>query len=183
MANFPLPPSYKIDAWLPKVPVLLAQVTALIRLSLLVALVLLKPTTASLVLRTLTRTNRCLENSFLCLTYIVETLDVWRWNKLALATYYDTLYVSRLFDMRDSGRLPTFHSVLSLSVSMILADSVSIRDHTVRISFQSINHSDSFIHIVFFFVRSLDTNLFLSLPLASLLLCGSEYHGSHPFTP
>ena len=38
----------------------------------------------------------------------------------ALATYYDTLYVSVLFDMRDSGEFPTFHhSVLSFSVSMI----------------------------------------------------------------
>ena len=69
---------------------------------------MLKPTTAGLVFRTLTGTNRCLENSFLCLTYIPGTLDVWRWNKLALTTYYDTLYVSRLFDMRDSGGFPTF---------------------------------------------------------------------------
>lgn len=36
----------------------------------------LKPTTAGLVFRTLTRTTRRLENSFLCLTYIAETLDV-----------------------------------------------------------------------------------------------------------
>ena len=100
---------------------------------------MLKPTTAGLVFCTLTGTNRCLENSFLCLTYIAETLDVWRWNKLALATYYDILYISRLFDMRDSGGFPTFHSVLSISVSMILADSVSIRDHTVRVSLVSIN--------------------------------------------
>ena len=32
--------------------------------------ILLKPTTAGLVFRTLTGTARCLENSFLCLTYI-----------------------------------------------------------------------------------------------------------------
>jgi len=37
---------------------------------------LLKPTTAGLVFRTLTGTTRCLENSFLCLTYIAETQDV-----------------------------------------------------------------------------------------------------------
>ena len=126
---------------------------------------LLKPTTASLVFRTLTGTNRCLENSFLCLTYIAETLVVWRWNKLALATYYDTLYVSRLFDMRDSGGFHTFHSVLSVSVSMILADSVSIRDRAVRMSFPvnhfgSIIRIHSIIRIILFLVRALDTNLF-----------------------
>ena len=60
--------------------------------------------------------------------------------------YYDILYVSRLFDMRDSGGFPTFHSVLSFSVSMILANSVSIRDHTVRVSFLLINQSSGFIH-------------------------------------
>ena len=74
---------------------------------------MLKPTTASLVFRTLTGTNRCLVNSFLCSTYIAETLDVWRWNKLALATYYDTLYVSRLFDMLDSGGFCYFSPELS----------------------------------------------------------------------
>jgi len=36
----------------------------------------LKPATAGLVFRTLTGTTRCLEKSFLCLTYIAETLDV-----------------------------------------------------------------------------------------------------------
>ena len=119
-------------------------------------LLVLKPTTASLVFRTLTRTHRCLENSFLCLTYIAETLVVWRWNKLALATYYDTLYVSRLFDVRDSGGFPTFHSVLSFSVSMLLADSVSIRDHTVRMSFLIItsNQSFGFIHSFLSFASS-----------------------------
>ena len=93
---------------------------------------------------------------FLCLTYIAETLVVGDGTTLALATYYDTLYVSILFDMRDSGGFPTFHSVLSYSVSMILADSFSIRDCTVRVSF---HHQRTIIH-VFFFVRSLDTNLF-----------------------
>ena len=100
---------------------------------------------------------------FLCLTYLAETLVVWRWNKLALATYYDTLYVSRLFDIRDSGGFPTCHSVLSVSVSMTLADSVSIRDHTVRMSFLSItsNQSFGFIHSYRLLLRSsLDTNLF-----------------------
>ena len=53
--------------------------------------------------------HQCLENSFLCLTHMAETLDVWRWNRLALATYYDILYVSRLFEIRDSGGFPTFH--------------------------------------------------------------------------
>ena len=91
--------------------------------------------------RTLTGTTRCLENSFLCLTYIAETLVVGDGTRLALATYYDTLYVSILFDMRDSGGFPTFHSYLSFSVSMILADSVSIRDHTVRVSFHYNYHS------------------------------------------
>ena len=43
----------------------------------------------------------------------------WRWNRLALATYNDTLYVSVLFDMRDSGGFLTSHSVLSFSVSTI----------------------------------------------------------------
>ena len=37
---------------------------------------LLKPTTAGLVFRTLTRMTRRLESSFLRLTYIVEALDV-----------------------------------------------------------------------------------------------------------
>ena len=78
----------------------------------------LKPTRAGLVFRTLTGTARCLENSFLCLTYIVETLVVRDGTRLALATYYDTLYVSILFDMRDSGGFLTFHSVLSFSLSM-----------------------------------------------------------------
>ena len=123
----------------------------------------LKPLTASLVFRALTGTTLCLENSFLCLTYIAETLDVWRWNKLALATYYDTLYVSILFDMRDSGGFPTFHLVLSISVSMFLADSVSIRDTIVRVSLQSINHSDSFIPFIYFSVHSLDTILSVSV--------------------
>ena len=122
----------------------------------LLCLRLLKPTTAGLVFRTLTGTRRCLENSFLCLTYIAETLDVWRWNKLALAKYYDTLYVSRLFDIRDSGVFPTFPPVLSFSVSMILADSVSIRDHTFRISFPTItsNQSFGFIHSYHLLLRS-----------------------------
>ena len=105
--------------------------------------------------------------SIICLTYIAETLDGWRWNKLALATYYDILYVFRLFDMRDSGGFPTFHSVLSISVSMILADSVSTRDHTVRFSFLLINQSiiriHSFIPIVYFSVHALDTSLFVSI--------------------
>ena len=60
--------------------------------------------------------------------------------------YYDTLYVSRLVDIRDSGGFSTFHLVLSVSVSMILADSVSIRDHTVRMSFP-INYFESIIRI------------------------------------
>jgi len=54
----------------------------------------LKPTTAGLVFRTLTGTTMCLENSFLCLTYIAETLVVGVGTRLALATYYNTLYVS-----------------------------------------------------------------------------------------
>ena len=78
----------------------------------------LKPTMAGPVFRTLTGTARCLENSFLCLTYIVETLVVRDGTRLALATYYDTLYVFILFDIRDSGGFLTFHSVLSFSVSM-----------------------------------------------------------------
>ena len=82
---------------------------------------LLKPTTAGLVFRTLTGTTRCLENSFLCLTYIAETLVIRDGTRLALATYNVTLYVSILFDMRDSGGFPTFHSLPSFSVSMISA--------------------------------------------------------------
>ena len=49
---------------------------------------------AGLVLRTLTGTTWCLDNSFLCLTHIAETLGVGDGTRLALATYYDTLYVS-----------------------------------------------------------------------------------------
>ena len=120
---------------------------------------MLKPTKAGLVFRTLTRTIRCLENSFLCLTYIAETLVFGDGTRLALATYSDTLYVSILFDIRDSGGFPTFHSILPFSVSMILADSFSIRDCTVRVSFHYNQRSSTIIH-VFFFVRSLDTNLF-----------------------
>ena len=96
---------------------------------------MLKLATAGLVFRILTGTTRCLENSFLCLTYIAETLVVGDGTRLALATYYNTLYVSILFDMRDSGGFPTFHLLLSFSVSIILADSFSIRDFTVRVSF------------------------------------------------
>ena len=84
-----------------------------------VLVILLKPTMAGLVFRTLTETTRCLENSFLCFTYIAETLVLGDGTRLALVTYYDTLYVSILFDMRDSGGFPTFHSVLSFSVSMV----------------------------------------------------------------
>ena len=61
--------------------------------------------------------------------------------RLALTTYYDTLYVFILFDMLDSGGFPAFHSLISFSVSMILADSVSIRDRTVRVSFHYNYHS------------------------------------------
>ena len=43
--------------------------------------------------------------------------------------------------MLDNGGLPTFHSVRSYFVSMILADSVSIRDHTVRVYFHDNSHS------------------------------------------
>ena len=42
-----------------------------------------------------------------------------RWNRLALAAYYGTLYVSVLFEISHSGGFHTFHSVLSFSVSMI----------------------------------------------------------------
>src|ERR1700759_4572051 len=113
----------------------------------MVGLLLLKPTTAGLVFRTLTGTTRCLEHSILCLTYIAETLVVRDRTRLALATYYDTLYVSILFDMRDSGGFPTFHSVLSFSVFMNLADYFSIRVCTVRVSL----HHHYHFHIVFFF--------------------------------
>ena len=64
-----------------------------------------------------------------------------------------------------------------------LADSVSIRDHTVRVSFLQLSHSDSFIHSYHFLLRSIFRyKSILSLPLAELLLYGSEYHGIHPFT-
>ena len=86
--------------------------------------------------RTLTGTTRCLEKSFLCLPYIAETLVVGDGTTLALATYSDTLYVSIFFDMRDSGGFPTFHLVLPFSVSMILANSFSIRDCTVHVSWR-----------------------------------------------
>ena len=122
---------------------------------------MLKPTTAGLVFRTLTGTTWCLENSFLCLTYIAETLVVGDGTRLVLATYYGTLYVSILFDMRDSGGFPTFHSLLSFSVSMILADSVSIRDHTVCVSFHLIYHSYRLVLRSIFRYKSI-----LSLPLS-----------------
>ena len=95
--------------------------------------------------------------SIIRLTYIAETLDGWRWNKLALATYYDILYVSRLFDMRDSGGFPTCHSVLSISVSMTLADCLYMRQYC-SLFFpinQLINHSDSFIYSYLLLFRSL----------------------------
>ena len=102
-----------------------------------------------------------MENSFLCLTYIAETLVVGDGTRLALATYYDTHYVSILFDMRDSGGFPTFHSVLSFSVSLIFADSVSIRDPTVRVSFHDSYHSYCLLLRSIFRYKSI-----LSLPLA-----------------
>ena len=122
---------------------------------------MLKPTMAGLVFRTLTGTTRCLENSFLCLTYIAETLVVRDGTRLALATYYDTLYVSILFDMRDSGGFPIFHSVLSFSVSMNLADYFSIRVCTVRVSLHYHYHSYRLLLRSIFRFKSI-----LSLPLA-----------------
>jgi len=84
----------------------------------------------------------------------------WIWNRLALAAYYDTLYVSVLFKMRDSGRFPTFHLVLPLFSLWFLADSVSIRDPTVRVYFHNNSHS-------YRLLRSLCTyKSTLSLPLA-----------------
>jgi len=62
--------------------------------------------------------------------------------------------VSVLFEMRDSGGFPTFHSVPSFSVSVIFADPVSIRDPTVRVSFHDNSHSYRLL-----FIHSLDTNL------------------------
>ena len=127
---------------------------------------LLKPTTASLVFRTLTGTNRCLENPLLRLTHTAETPDVWRWNKLALATYYDILYVSRLFDMRDSGGFPTFHSVLFFSVSMIFGRLCLYKRPYYSLLFpinQSIILIHSFIPIIYFSVHSLDASLSVSI--------------------
>ena len=95
----------------------------------------MKPTTAGFVLRTLTGTTSCLANYVLCLVYIVETLVVTDVTRLALATYNDTCYVSVFSEVRDSGGFPTFHSVLSYSGSMILADSVAIRDYAQAVCF------------------------------------------------
>ena len=59
------------------------------------------------------------------------------------------------------------------SVSLILADSVSIRDPIVRVSFNILSFiSSSFLHL-------LDTNL--SFSRALLLLYGSEYIGNPSF--
>ena len=126
-----------------------------------------------------------MENSFLCLIYIADTLDVWRWNKLALATYYDTLYVSRLFDMRDSGGFPTFHSVLSFSVSMIFGRLCLYKRPYCSLFFpinKSIHYSDSFIHSYHLLFRSLFRSKSICLYHSQgCSLHGSEYHGSHQF--
>jgi len=62
-------------------------------------------------------------------------MKCWISNRLVLAINYDTELVSRLFGMRDNGGFPTFPFSLSFSVSLTLADSVSIRDHIVPLSF------------------------------------------------
>ena len=62
-------------------------------------IILLKPTMAGIVFRTFTGTTWRLENYFSCLTSMAETLAVGDGTRLALATYYDTLYVSVWFDL------------------------------------------------------------------------------------
>ena len=103
---------------------------------------LLNPTTAGLVFHTLSLEPSAFRKLFSMFDLYSGNTGRWRWNKLALPTYYDTLYVSVLFDMRDSGGFLTFHSVLSFSVYDFLANSVSIRDSTIRVSFP--NNSNSY---------------------------------------
>ena len=135
-----------------------------------------------LVFRTLTGTTRCFENSFLCFTFTAETLVVGDGTRLALATYYDTLYVSSLFAMPDSGGFPTFHSVLSFFVSMVFGR-LCLYKIPYCSCFFSIIKSFGFIHSYRLLLRSIFRyKSILSLPLAELLLYGSEYHGTHPFT-
>jgi len=63
---------------------------------------------------------------------------------------YDTQLISGLFEMRDSGGFPTFPFFrLSFSVSLILTDSVSIRDPIVLVSFpSSLSHIIVFLSLV-----------------------------------
>jgi len=93
-------------------------------------------------------------------------------NRLALDINYDTQLVSGLLEMRDSGGFPTFPFHLSFSVSLILPNSVPIRDPIVPVSFPLSLLLSSFFH-------SLDTNLFFSRAL--LLLYRSEYIDSSLF--
>jgi len=65
-----------------------------------------------------------------------RNIKCWRWNKLALAINYDTQLVSVLFEVRDSGGFPTLPSVISLSVSLIFAGTLSIRNPIPCVSFQ-----------------------------------------------
>ena len=118
-------------------------------------LIMLKRTTAGLVFRTLTGTTRCLENSFLCVTFVAETLVVGDGTRLALAAYYDTLYVSFMFDMRDSGGFPTFHSVLSLFVSMVFGRLCLYKRPYCSCFFSTIK-SFGFIHSFLSFPSSFD---------------------------
>ena len=95
--------------------------------------------------------------------HIAKTLVVRDGTRLALATYYDTLYVSILFDMRESGGFPTFHSVLSFSVFMVFGRLCFYkRQYCPR--FFSINQSFRFIHSYHLLpVHSLDTSLSVSI--------------------
>ena len=90
--------------------------------------------------------------------------------EIALAISYNTQLVSVLFGMRDSDGFPRFPSVFSFSVSLIFADTLSIRDPIACVSLQYDSHS---YHPLFFHL--LDRNLlFFSLPQP--LLYRSEYN-------
>ena len=93
----------------------------------------------------------------------------WRRNKLALAINYDTQLVSVLFEVRDSGGFPTFPSVISFSVSLIFAGTLSIRNPIPCVSFRS--YHSLFSHLVRTY----------SFSLAQLLLYRSENIGISKF--
>ena len=75
--------------------------------------------------------------------------------------------------MEDFLLFIRFFSFLSLQ---FLADFVFIKDPIVRVSFHNNSHSYRLLLRSLFRYKSI-----LSLPLAQLLLFGSEYNGSHLF--